>query len=126
MSGPDPKPIKRHKADVDEWKILRKLKLGSCRVCWRLQAEWPMELHHLVGRDLGGGDEPDNLVPLCRECHKLVEERSHPECELLRASLTLREYAYVLDKKGVDYLSKYYPRRSAEDMQPTGEYPSAA
>lgn len=112
MSAPDPRPVKRHKAEVDEWKILRKLKLGPCRVCgssvygW----DWPIELHHLVGRDLGGDDLPANLVPLCRGCHCLVEERSKVECQLLRASLTLKEYAYVLDTKGTRFLDRYYPR----------------
>src|SRR6266487_838601 len=119
---PDPKPIRRHKADIDEWKILRRLKLGPCRVCccepWYTEL-LRIEFHHLVGRDLGGDDVPDNLVPLCHKCHGLVEEREVNACHHLRRSLTLREYAYVVDKKGVEFLSRYYPRRSAEDEQST-------
>ncbi len=29
-----------------------------------------LEFHHIVYRSLGGGDDPDNLVPLCWECHR--------------------------------------------------------
>jgi hypothetical protein len=119
MSGqPNPRPLKRHKADIDEWKILRKLKLGPCRVCEWTQSAYrpqPIELHHLVGRDLGGDDVPDNLVPLCRVDHRLVEERKPIACAQLRASLTLREFAYITTTKSVDWLNRYYPRR-VEDV----------
>src|SRR5882724_10345243 len=94
LSAPDPRPAKRHKADIDEWKILRKLKLGPCRVC---ECVFGVEigLHHLIPRSLGGSDVPDNLVPLCGSgttgCHGAVEARTLVACQLLRASLTLRE-----------------------------------
>jgi hypothetical protein len=123
VSAPDPRPIKRHKADVDEWKILRKLKLGPCRVC---KGRFAVELHHLVGRDLGGDDKPDNLVPLCWLCHPKVEEREPDACLVLRATLSLCEYAYVMDKKGARFMDTYYPRRSAEDVQTTRETDSSA
>ena len=29
-----------------------------------------LEVHHIVPVAKGGGDEPENLVTLCKECHK--------------------------------------------------------
>ena len=34
-----------------------------------------LEVHHLVPRERGGGNEPDNLVTLCAACHRLWHER---------------------------------------------------
>lgn len=33
-----------------------------------------LEVHHLVPRSRGGGNEPDNLVTLCSSCHRFVHE----------------------------------------------------
>jgi hypothetical protein len=108
---PDPRPTKRYKASQTEWELLRQVKMGWCRVC-ELQAVFgahAVEFHHLVGRDLGGDDFPENIVPLCAEHHKMVEERSPVACIILRASLTSEEYEYVIAKKGLDFLTRYYP-----------------
>jgi len=32
------------------------------------------DLHHIRNRSLGGGDTEDNLVVLCRNCHRLVHD----------------------------------------------------
>ncbi len=34
-----------------------------------------LEVHHLVPRSEGGGNEPENLVTLCASCHRLLHER---------------------------------------------------
>ncbi len=31
-----------------------------------------MEIHHIVPRNQGGGDDVDNLIPLCFDCHQEV------------------------------------------------------
>ena len=41
---------------------------GRCRNCGAVGTE----THHLIARSLGGGDEVDNLVTLCAECHRFV------------------------------------------------------
>ena len=47
---------------------------GECQVCgWQRD----LEVHHIIPRIHGGGDHPNNLVTLCRECHDLVSENKH-------------------------------------------------
>ena len=75
-----------------------------------------MTLHHLVGKDLGGDDKPDNLVPLCGTgttgCHGAVQDLSPVACGLLRESLTLKELRYIVTKKSPAFLDRYYPNLS--------------
>ena len=41
-----------------------------CRVCRRLGYQvLAVELDHVVALERGGNDEPENLQPLCHECH---------------------------------------------------------
>jgi len=40
---------------------------GACRACG---ATGVLESAHLWPRSLGGGQEPDGIVPLCRLCHE--------------------------------------------------------
>lgn len=39
----------------------------KCRVC---NEEYATELHHIIAVENGGTDDIENLMPLCRECHK--------------------------------------------------------
>jgi ATP-dependent DNA helicase RecQ len=32
--------------------------------------------HHIIPRSSGGKDEPDNLIPLCNECHTEVHNNT--------------------------------------------------
>lgn len=41
-----------------------------CAVCGSTKR---IEIHHIVRRSQGGGDEASNLVPLCRDCHQLTD-----------------------------------------------------
>jgi 5-methylcytosine-specific restriction endonuclease McrA len=43
---------------------------ARCLVCGRV----PCDPAHLVPRSLGGCDEPDCVVPLCRPCHREFDE----------------------------------------------------
>ena len=42
---------------------------GRCERCGALPYWMGLEKHHIKLRSLGGGDERDNLVWLCRRCH---------------------------------------------------------
>jgi len=33
-----------------------------------------IEIHHIKERNQGGSNKPDNLIPLCSNCHSLVHE----------------------------------------------------
>ena len=118
VSGnPDPRPPRRHVASRREWAVLRDAKLKPpCRGCQRSGALW-LELHHLVGRDLGGDDCAPNLIPLCSRpagdgCHEVYEKRMtgwRAISASIRMALEHDELAYVLERKGEDFLVRYYP-----------------
>lgn len=108
---PDPRPPKRYKASPQEWRQIRRDKLGPCRVCNRVGPF--TEMHHLIGRDLGGPDVRDNLVPLCQTCHVRVEERVPEACRAVADSLTSAELAFVLVEKGPVFFERYYAIREA-------------
>ena len=36
------------------------------------------EVHHIVARARGGGDEPSNLIAVCAACHNVVDNRIQP------------------------------------------------
>jgi 5-methylcytosine-specific restriction endonuclease McrA len=37
-----------------------------------------LEVHHLVPRENGGGNDPENLITLCAACHQLLHENAGP------------------------------------------------
>jgi hypothetical protein len=34
-------------------------------------------VHHIIRKTDGGTDEEDNLLPLCKNCHKLIHKREY-------------------------------------------------
>lgn len=67
-------PIVEHvwmgNADNQEWRELREEVLarygGQCAEC---RNTGHLDVHHIQPRRQGGGDEIENLIPLCRTCH---------------------------------------------------------
>lgn len=68
------------------------------RLCWHQRVQehpaaakfMSLDLHHVVFRSLGGGDQVENLVPLCPLCHRVIHEggglgRSSSDEDSLRA-----------------------------------------
>lgn len=49
---------------------------GRCTMCG---AEWPLEVHHVLPRHLGGADSPRNLRTLCRRCHDMAHRSGAAE-----------------------------------------------
>jgi len=62
-------------------KSLYRRLLVECRGVCCLCHEHPIqEIHHIVALHLGGGDDPENLAPVCASCHTLVDTgRYSPE-----------------------------------------------
>lgn len=46
--------------------------MATCEHCMVAQAT---EIHHIVPREQGGGDEPENLLEVCRACHIAIHKR---------------------------------------------------
>ena len=49
-----------------------------CEVC-HTQA---FDIHHIVFRSQGGGDEAENLVALCRRCHNRAHGLEEPRIQV--------------------------------------------
>lgn len=45
--------------------------LGHCEVCGNTFA---LEAHHIKSKGAGGNDTADNLIVLCRECHRKAHD----------------------------------------------------
>jgi hypothetical protein len=97
---------RRKVASPKQWAAIRAAKLDGekCRVC----VQPATELHHVVTRGALGDDVPDNLVPLCRDCHSdLTLRAAGIGAEFLRL-LSDAEYAYMIERGGEDYPERAY------------------
>lgn len=54
-----------------------------CEMCGKQVAEaGDLDVHHIRYRSLGGGNEPTNLIGLCRQCHSNVHSQNTSEDDL--------------------------------------------
>lgn len=72
---------------------------GQCRLCERKASVRPLTRHRIVPGAVGGPYRADNVVPLCRPCHDLVDHRDEdvrvPARRMLRVVLWPVEVAYA-------------------------------
>ena len=61
----------------DNWDEIRSVIIrrhrNHCLRCDKKFNKADLSVHHLIPRDLGGSNEPSNLVALCVPCHDIVE-----------------------------------------------------
>jgi 5-methylcytosine-specific restriction endonuclease McrA len=71
-----PKLLEKRAVKADEGKAWRKARIvvldRDKHVCRACGSKHGLDVHHVVMRSLGGSDEPENLIALCRECHQSV------------------------------------------------------
>lgn len=54
------------KTKIGEWQSAG----GKCRDCKvKLRPGMPREYHHIIPANVGGGNEPQNCLLLCKPCH---------------------------------------------------------
>ena len=58
------------------YEYLEKTYGNTCVLCYA-DANHP---HHIVPKSAGGADNPDNIVPLCGDCHSDVHNRGARNC----------------------------------------------
>lgn len=51
-------------------------------MCQRCRVSVAVDIHHIVFRSQGGGDDIGNLIALCRKCHDLAHARKITKEEL--------------------------------------------
>ena len=78
------KPRPRQRCDAETWAAItagiRKRDGHKCAVCGT--NEMRLNVHHLVTVQNGGGDNPQNLLTLCDDCHSIIHPwlgESHAE-----------------------------------------------
>lgn len=52
------------------------------RICARCAGEYDITIHHIRAIADGGGNEPENLLVLCRKCHTEWHMQETPEADI--------------------------------------------
>jgi HNH endonuclease len=111
------KRYRRKVASPKQWQAIlaAKCRGQQCRVCKggdgvssKVSGPIWIDPHHLVPRDHFGDDVADNIVGLCRDCHRGVELREPAHCRLMLTSLSDAEYAYAVEKAGEQVWERVY------------------
>ncbi len=97
MAPSDPRPPKR----ICDPEVIRQKVAGAhCRNC----QDMAFDGHHILLKSKSGDDHEDNIMPLCRHCHRLYHDGN------ITLRVTLDERLYVLTKlgqvAGTDYLER--------------------
>lgn len=110
-----PKPPSRYKASAREWQLIRdRFHREGFRECIHCSFRTDLELHHIVPRSQGGDDVIQNLVPLCQQCHRVLEDHA---TGWEHVAYAVRQFVwnrqsrlnYVTDKIGVERFDRRYP-----------------
>lgn len=106
----DPRPTGR----LRDPQLLRRLHLefDECVVCG---AVYGLTLHHLLSRAQGGDDVRANLISLCMgngvsDCHGKLHSGDRAVREEIRRHLSDESISYLLERKGRDWLNRFYPK----------------
>lgn len=98
----DPKPVKRIRDSsvYDEFHLYN----WTCVACsWENRT---VEAHHVLSRAQGGDDVMDNLVPLCRSCHRAYHNGNRAPrrmiARFLRSEAGSEHSSYLIGKLGND------------------------
>lgn len=107
-----PRRYRRKIASPKQWQAIVAAKLGPCRVCGAEGENGKLygliHLHHLVTRQDGGDDVPDNIVPLCPFDHDRITRRDPGVALVLMLSLSDAEYSYMIARGGENYPERAY------------------
>ena len=75
--------------------LAKKAREGECRACHA--GDRALDAAHVIPRSLGGTEDQDATVPLCRQCHRAYDAR---ELDLL-PYLTHAEQAHAVSLVGM-------------------------
>ena len=63
-----------------------------------------LDIHHLEYVSNGGSDDPENLLPLCPNCHALHHAKKIPITSLRAWKMLLLAFNEAFDRKSIDIL----------------------
>lgn len=63
-----------------------------------------LDIHHLIYVSVGGPDKPENLLPLCPNCHALYHTGAIPDASVRSWKLLLLALNEAFDRRSVDVL----------------------
>lgn len=63
-----------------------------------------LDLHHIIEVNKDGGNEPDNLICLCPNCHALYHRQKIPQEAIRMWKMVLISLSNAFDKVQIDYL----------------------
>lgn len=110
--GSQRKRYRRKVASRKQWERIVAEKAGPCRVCCDVLGNGHdlgrITFHHIVSRQDGGDDVPDNICPVHADCHDRLTQRRHSAAKILLVGLTDAEYAYMIERGGEDYPERAY------------------
>ena len=66
--------VERFNGMCFQWK--KKYLMEQRKCCELCGSQRGLELHHIIPKSLGGTDELENLILICRKCHSLLTPRS--------------------------------------------------
>lgn len=73
--------IAKQVEDIEIWSRLREAVLkrdnNTCQKC-SIQLK-SLDIHHIIPKSIGGANTYDNLISLCKKCHREVEFKDYPK-----------------------------------------------
>jgi len=49
----------------------------TCQFCYKQFPSNKLQIHHILRRKDGGTNDPNNLLPLCKSCHRSVHNGNY-------------------------------------------------
>ncbi len=70
-----PKASATRRGYGSEWQRTRRGYLAEHPICEQCGLEAATEVHHIIPKAQGGGDDEDNLLAMCERCHRTITGR---------------------------------------------------
>lgn len=74
-----------------------------------------LDLHHIIEVTEGGGNQPDNLICLCPNCHALYHRQKIPQEAIRMWKMILISLNNAFDRDQIDYLLMLHKIESEAD-----------
>lgn len=91
---------------------------GRCFRCDKKNRLSGISIHHVLPRADGGGNNDENLVPLCHTCHDLVESKNcKSTADIYKTIDTETPAEYVNTEEKIDWHCVVYGGQKAKGRQ---------